>query len=301
MRFANTLERKEDERREALRAGARTASFSGILPLMKLAWLTDPHLNFIGPSEIDALAQSLRGRADAALITGDIGEADSFAGLLSRFAASAELPLWFVLGNHDAYRGSLSGMRAAARTVPGWLPLLKPIPIGEGTVLVGHDGWYDARLGDPEGSPVQLNDFYLIKELAGLSRAALLTACRRLGDQAALEVDRQFTGAIATGARTIVFATHVPPWAEACWHEGKISDAAWLPWFTCLAIGQVLDRTAAAHPEIAFLVLCGHTHGAGRARRAANLEVVTGGATYGAPAIAGLIVDGRFTGFADDA
>jgi Icc protein len=97
---------------------AHAASFWTILPLMKLARLTDPHLNFVGPSEVDALARSLRGRADAALITGDIGEADSFAGLLRRFTASAGLPLWFVLGNHDAYRGSLSDMRAEARTVP---------------------------------------------------------------------------------------------------------------------------------------------------------------------------------------
>jgi 3',5'-cyclic AMP phosphodiesterase CpdA len=106
---------------------------------VKLAWLTDPHVNFVPAATADALAAGLRGRADAVLMTGDIGEARSFVGLIERFAAASGLPVWFVLGNHDAYGGSIAAMRAAARALPGWLSAAEPIAIGGGTFLAGHD------------------------------------------------------------------------------------------------------------------------------------------------------------------
>ena len=34
------------------------------------------------------------------------------------------------------------------------------------TTIVGHDGWYDGRLGDYDSSEVILNDHLLIAELA---------------------------------------------------------------------------------------------------------------------------------------
>jgi hypothetical protein len=262
---------------------------------VRLVWITDPHLNFIRAEQAAALAAALRPRtrADAVLFTGDIGEAESFAGFIEHFADHAGLPIWFILGNHDAYGDSLAGARATAASMTGWLTGSPPIAIGDRVVLTGQDGWYDARLGDPIGSTVVLNDFFLVGEYHCLGRAEIVELCGRLGDRAASEARRQIDAALATGARRVVFATHVPPWADACWHEGRISDKNWLPWFTCQAMGAVLDAAAAARPDVDFLVLCGHTHGSGRARRAANLEVLTGGAVYGAPGVSGLIVDGE--------
>jgi hypothetical protein len=254
-----------------------------------LLWLTDPHLNFVPPTAVDELGARFRGQGDALVVTGDIGEHDTFGALLSRLAQAAAMPTWFVFGNHDAYGGSIAATRAAARRVPGWLTAAQPIDLGGGTVLVGHDGWYDARSGDPEGSPVELSDFYHIEELRGLTRGERNAQLRRLGDEAAAEAETLLRRALAAGPRRLVFATHVPPWPEACWHEGQISDSAWLPWFTCNAMGDVLARAAAAHPDVAVLVLCGHTHGGGRSRIAPNLEVVTGAARYGAPSLTGRV------------
>ena len=79
--------------------------------------------------------------------------------------------------------------------------------------------------------------------------------------------------------------THVPPFREACWHEGRISDDNWLPHFTCKAVGDALLEAMAAAPDHRMTVLCGHTHGGGEAQVLPNLRVLTGDARYGQPVI----------------
>lgn len=74
----------------------------------------------------------------------------------------------------------------------------------------------------------------------------------------------------------VIFATHVPPFREACWHRGKISDDDWLPHFTCKAVGDVLLEIMKENPDRKLIVLCGHTHGAGEAQQLPNLKVLTG-------------------------
>ena len=80
--------------------------------------------------------------------------------------------------------------------------------------------------------------------------------------------------------------THVPPFRQACWHEGRISDDQWAPHFTCHAVGQAILEFMADHPDKRLTVLCGHTHGHGETQPLSNLKVITGGAEYGRPEIA---------------
>jgi hypothetical protein len=75
--------------------------------------------------------------------------------------------------------------------------------------------------------------------------------------------------------------THVPPFAGACWYGGTQSAADWLPWFTCIAVGEVLLAYAQRYPRTAITVLCGHSHGRGEFRAAENLVVRTGGWAVG--------------------
>ncbi len=133
-----------------------------------------------------------------------------------------------------------------------------------------------------------LNDYVLIAELRGLSRAARLDRLHRLGDAEASRLAELLAEALPRHRRVIV-ATHVPPFKEACWHEGHISNDDWLPHFTSRAVGEVLRRAAADHPDRTLRVLCGHTHGAGTAQILPNLRVVTGGAEYGEPRVSGVI------------
>ena len=83
----------------------------------------------------------------------------------------------------------------------------------------------------------------------------------------------------------VICLTHVPPFREVCWHEGKISDNMWLPHFSCKIVGEILKKHMSQFPEKKMTVLCGHTHSSGQAQILENLVVLTGAATYGEPAI----------------
>ena len=87
----------------------------------------------------------------------------------------------------------------------------------------------------------------------------------------------------------MILLTRVPPFREACWHEGRVSDDQWLPHMACQAVGEVLLKIMRRHPERQLTVLCGHTHSPGHAKPLANLRVLTGGAAYGAPAVARIL------------
>ena len=263
---------------------------------MRLAWLTDIHLDFVTPAEVAALAQAIDARgADGVIVTGDIATGPTVVAQLEALAAPLARPVWFVLGNHDFYGASIASVRAEARALTArhthlrWLPATGVIRLDAETALVGHDGWGDGRLGDLAGTRVFLSDFVYIAELAGLAQAAWAPALGALGDEAAAALAPTVAEAL-TWARHVVVATHVPPFRDACWHEGAISDDDWLPFFTCAAVGEVLRAAMIARPDARVTVLCGHTHGAGAVDVLPNLRVVTGGADYGAPALQDVLV-----------
>lgn len=258
---------------------------------MRLAWLTDLHLNFLGSDEAQAFCAELaEADADAFLITGDVGEAHDVIGYLNALDTHLQRPLYFVLGNHDFYRGSIERVREKASAIAGycplvrWLPAAGVVPLTKGTCLVGHDGWADGRNGDYWGSTVELNDWHLIEDLAGLNRADRLVQLQRLGDYAAAHFRTVLPSALDQ-YRHVIVATHVPPFPEACVWQGRPTDDDWLPHMSCKAVGDALREAMAARPDRMMTVLCGHTHQAAEAQILPNMRVITGGAEYGAPDI----------------
>lgn len=261
----------------------------------RLAWVTDLHLNFLSEERADAFASTLAGcGADALLVGGDTSEAYALEHHLALLAKRFDGPVWFVLGNHDFYRSSIERVRrsvpALTARIPGlrWLEAAGVVPLSAETALVGCDGFGDARAGDFAGSTIVLNDFLLVEELAAIAHVERQARLRALGDRAAAHLRAVLPAALASHRRVVVL-THVPPFVEACRHQGKTSDPAWLPYFTCVAAGDALREAAAAHPDRELRVLCGHTHAAGEAQILPNLRVVTGAAEYGAPRLAGLL------------
>jgi predicted phosphodiesterase len=80
-----------------------------------LAWLTDIHLDFVDAAGRAALAAAVGAeRPDGVVVTGDIATAPTVLELLDELGAAIGAPLWFVLGNHDFYRGSIADVRARA-------------------------------------------------------------------------------------------------------------------------------------------------------------------------------------------
>jgi 3',5'-cyclic AMP phosphodiesterase CpdA len=258
--------------------------------MTRLAWLSDLHLDFLdSDAEVAALCRGVAGLdPDGVLISGDIGNAATLEHNLRLLETHLRRPVYFVLGNHDFYGGSISGVRrevealCARSTWLHWLPAAGLVPLGNDTWLVGHDSWGDGRLGSGSHSPFILNDYYCIRDFQGLSIGNWFERMAALGDEAAAFL-RDILPRGFESRRRMILVTHVPPFREAAWHLGRPSDDAAAPHFCCKAVGDVLVDVMTMRPECAMTVLCGHTHSPGVVQVLPNLEVRTAGAEYGSP------------------
>lgn len=259
----------------------------------RVVWLTDLHLNFVDPSEFEALIQEVHDASpDSVLIGGDIAEAHNVTSWLTLLHTELNCPTYFVLGNHDFYHGGIQTVRAEVRELAERRESLcfltqasQPIRLTERAGLVGHDGWADGREGNYNRSLVMMNDYLLIDELASFSKQDRLAELHQLGDEAASFVREQLMLSLPDFEQVFVL-THVPPFRGACWYQGVISDDEWAPHFVCQAMGRAILDVAAIFPNKEITVLCGHTHSAGECQPARNVRVITGAAEYGKPTIA---------------
>ncbi len=262
--------------------------------MFRLAWLTDLHLNFLAYAQVDEFLGRLESlEVDGFVVTGDISEARELARMLGQIAERIPRPVYFVLGNHDFYHGSIREVRtmatACARdSAAGRLHYLstmsEAVELTLGAALVGHDGWADARSGDYERSQVMMNDYRLIAELAAHGKRDRWPILKALGDEAAQHIRRLLPQALERFEH-VLLATHVPPLREACWHEGHPSDDEWAPHFTCQAMGDAVLAIMRDFPQRQLTVLCGHTHSPGECRPLPNVHIFTGEAKYGQPAV----------------
>lgn len=264
---------------------------------MHLAWLSDLHLNFVRDpatgtldDEYFSFIKSIRdAAADAVVISGDIAEAPDLEAWLQRLGDDVpRVPVYFVLGNHDFYRGSIVRRREEIRQFCQQHPRFcylsaqsAPIPLTDHTLLIGHDGWADGRLGDFHRSPVITNDYAYIEELTGLTLDQRFETLNRLGDEAAAFLQLRLQE--ADEARHVMVVTHVPPFWGACLYRGRPSSPDWAPHFGCEALGNVLIAAANERPGQQITVLCGHTHFPAKYQPRPNLTVWVAKADYGTP------------------
>ena len=256
---------------------------------MKLTWTTDPHLDHASLAAWEQWIQRIASTAAGGLLlTGDLSEADDVTDQLKRLAVALDLPIYFVLGNHDFYRSSIAATRrhvvATAREDRRlhYLTDESAIEIKPGVFILGDDGWGDATEGDFESSSVRLNDFRLIDDFCRLPPEHWQDQLRQLGSESAQRLQSKLATLPAHASQLLVL-THVPPFRESCWYEGHTTDDHWAPFFVCGQVGQVLRAFAKSQPGIQITVLCGHTHHRGLARLEQNLVVHTGGSRYGEP------------------
>ncbi len=156
---------------------------------MKLIWLTDIHLNFLSKDDRLRFYQKIIDvSGDGILLSGDIAEAPCVLEILTEMADSIKKPIYFVLGNHDYYRGQVSIVRqdmidlTMKEKFLHWLPASSAQDLGNQTILLGQDCWADGRYGDYANSMVSLNDSRMILDLFQkriLGKYPLLEAMQR--------------------------------------------------------------------------------------------------------------------------
>jgi Icc protein len=258
---------------------------------MRIAWLTDIHLNFLVTREIDLFISKVKkSNADVVIITGDIGESRDFDEHLDKMARNLATPILFTLGNHDFYGSSFRKVRERARELHEqiddliWLSVSEPMQLSEKLAVVGHDSWADGRFGDYDGSHVELSDFYTIEDLMFLDKKDRLEVMQAAADEAVRHLTDVLPKALDM-ADHVLLATHVPPFKESSWYRGKVSDDDYLPYFSCKAVGNMILNAMIGRNEKKLTVLCGHTHGSGEAQISDSILVLTGKARYGFPEV----------------
>jgi len=259
--------------------------------MTRVLWLTDIHLNFLKPVQLEKFYQQIKdAQPDCILISGDIGEAPRLKYDLRQLESRLPYPIYFVLGNHDYYGASFEDVESLVREMTDgspclhWLMLDGVVELADNVGLIGHDGWADGRYGDYATSPIMLNDYVAIHDFVGLTKVQRLGLLNVLGDAAARYIYEWLPKALAC-YNHVFFMTHVPPFREACWHEGKNYNDEWLPHFASKAVGDALVKVMRDHPHKKLTVLCGHTHGRHETHILDNLLVMTGGAAYGRPEV----------------
>jgi hypothetical protein len=266
---------------------------------IKPVWITDPHIDHLNrgdPGALERLGAILdRLGATHILLGGDVADCRSFEEYLSRLTAACGRPVYFVLGNHDYYFGTVASVRerAACLGIPGasWLARSGVVDLGGGTALVGRGGWGDAHCGDLEDFTV-LTDYAAIGDLSATidlrdfwlngfhKREALVARLRELGEEAAEDLTRDVLEA-AGAYRRILILTHVTPFRETCTYRDRPGDVKGFPGFLWDSMGLRLRSIAEEYPGAEFLVFSGHTHAESRCRIAPNLRAWSSLSEYG--------------------
>jgi predicted phosphohydrolase len=267
--------------------------------MKQVLWGTDLHLNFLDDADINSFLTGYKRlieeneskgiETSSVIITGDSSEAQQLVSHLSMIQNTLELPVYFVCGNHDYWGSSFKTMRDNLIALPDdlkikWMGSTDYVPLFESHALVGHDGWYDAVLGDWRSSQFMMNDWIRIAEFIHRRGDSLISNFRELSLESALHVVAGANKAIQDGFKQIVVITHIPPFADVAAFRGRPTEPSALPWYTSGLMGDKLMNLANENPDIEFTVLAGHTHENMSKKMLPNLIVHVGGAKYGSPA-----------------
>lgn len=262
---------------------------------MKLAWVSDVHLNFLNEEErfkfYDKVVET---ECNIVVISGDIAESHNVCKIVHEMEVYLHKPVYFVLGNHDFYGSSVEKVKKSVKNM-NWLPKNTGVPLTYDTILMGVDGWGDCRNGDFENSRLVMNDWIYIDELreayGSMSYIAksdnddLKKALQKLADKDASLLKRRVKAAIKKGYEHIIMVSHVPPFEDACLHAGRKSTPGGLPFFSSKILGDSILPIAKKNPKIKFTWLSGHTHSRCKYKPCNNMTVKVAKADYYCPKV----------------
>lgn len=241
--------------------------------MTKILWLTDLHRDEAGAPTWNDLLEGPP--FDRIVVTGDIADGVGFAHHLGELRSLVDVPIHFVLGNHDFYGSSIRAGREAARAVEGcfYQTLIPPFSLPGGWVLIGHDGWADGQAGDFFSSKVRLRDYVEIEDLSRITSDERFRRLRALGREAAEDLRQKIA---VSEDKNVALITHVPPFEESALYGGNKASPLWAPHFVCSAVGDMLYDAAKKWPKRYIKVLCGHAHHEACVEVLPNLTVHTG-------------------------
>lgn len=263
--------------------------------MKKMIWCSDIHLDHCYDKKYlnDFFEGINYKKPDYLVISGDISQDNSCEMIYHDMSQRIDCEILFVLGNHDYYHGSFSETNKKIFEICEnnknliWLDKKSIIELTNNTCIVGHIGWADGRSGDYDKSDIELNDYYLISEFKGLNKTRRLELMQAKSDES-VEYIKKYLPVALEKYNHVYLVTHAPPYKEACYYQGNMSNDDWLPHFTNFALGQVINEIYKEFEEKKLTVLCGHSHGEAsyKPNNTNNFVVYAPEIEYGAPKIA---------------
>ncbi|KKN04201.1 hypothetical protein LCGC14_1099930 [marine sediment metagenome] len=265
---------------------------------LELCWANDLHLDHAHHEKISYFARKVNEReTNVVLLGGDISNGVTIIPHLEYLSKVwVGKQIYFVLGNHDYYGSSFTEVWSNVdkcvleHSNLHWLDGNGPIKLSDKTALVGNGLWCDWKAGSKEKSSIWINDYTLIEDLrfegAPYNTIAFMSTWEKVGFYARLHANQlmdDFDKALEQGFKNIIVLTHVPPFHEGSFFDGKVQDDDWATHFVCWIAGVKLKERVIKHKDVQVTVLCGHTHGFCEVDILPNLHVINGKAKYNHP------------------
>ena len=259
-------------------------------------WATDLHLNFVGLTKTAEFCKRIKAENefDIVVISGDIAEAPNVVEYLKTLEKHIAKPIYFILGNHDFYHGSIKEMFYIMKDLSdnseylNWLTVCSPIVLGKDTCMIGRESWNDCLYGNWNESNVVLNDYKYIDEFRRLNKNDLYNKLGSLAGLTAAKIEDKLR-IVLTDYKNVFLITHVPMFKEICCWRGKMSGEDYLPHYSNKTIGVMLFQVMKYNIDNNLTVLCGHTHGQVEKQITDNIYVKVGDGVYNAPKIQEII------------
>ncbi len=233
----------------------------------KYLWFTDTHLDKVMPWTLTRFVlHILKESPKGIFITGDISNGLLTVAHLKLLATFVKCPIYFILGNHDYHFSSIAETHQKIRKMCEgydnliWLTDSDVITLTPEVALIGAEGWYDAKLGNPKYLKATF-DWFLTKDFSELpTMGARIDKFRALAKESSHVLVDKLEKAIEQDYKSIYLLTHFPPWKEATRDEGTFLGPYYLPYNVNLGLGVALEKTMETHKKRYLTVLAGHTH-----------------------------------------
>jgi len=229
---------------------------------------SDTHFNFTLPWTLYGFVERvIENKPNGLFLPGDIACGITIKRTLAYMAKKLDdVPIYFVAGNHDYYGTSLEVSNDIFKTLCKkyhnlkWLSNEEVIELKSDVALVGEDGWYDLRSGNPKLAVYNF-DWCMIEEFRRLkSFDEKIALSQQLADQSAANLKRKLLKALRD-YKTIIVITHMPPWADAsCVYDIEPLDEYSFSYHTNTVMGEMIEEVMADHQSQNVIVICGHTH-----------------------------------------
>jgi len=272
--------------------------------MTNFAWMSDIHLDHLrNDDDVIAFCNRVQeANPNGIFITGDISNGKSIEYHLGMLERHIRIPKYFVLGNHDFWYTSIERKRKEIKELCEKFDFLKYmttstyVSLSKETAILGHDGWYDAQIGNAKDSNFIMNDWVLTHEFIQASggeqyirmmrqvkdKDALIKACQKLAKESVDHVSTQIKDATRYH-KNIIILTHIPAFEESHMFKGEVGDANAQPWYTSKIMGDTVFAAANHYRNCKFTLLSGHTHGFFKKDILPNLKVIVSDAVYGSP------------------